>query len=114
MDERSLSRELKKGVIELAILAVLRNGRKYGWQIIRELDSLSEGFLKIKEGTLYPALHRMEERGLIKSEWVIEGKKAPRKYYKLTEKGEKAYESGRETWNLLERSMRRLLGEKDE
>lgn len=82
-----LPRELKKGLIELSILGILSRGRKYGLEIIKELDSLSNGFLKIKEGTLYPALHRMEARGLIESEWEIVESGIPRKYYKLTDEG---------------------------
>jgi len=112
--EGKLPRELKKGVIELGILAVLARGRRYGWQIIKELDTLSNGFLKIKEGTLYPALHRMEDRGLVKSEWVIEGGNVPRKYYHLTERGREAYREGKMIWRKLEECMHRIMGEGDE
>ncbi len=111
--DTKLSRELKKGVIELAILGILSKGKKYGWQIIREMDRLSNGFLKVKEGTLYPALHRMETRGLIESEWIIE-KNAPRKYYKLTDDGLKAFEEGKILWKKLENCMSRIMGEGDE
>ena len=83
-------------------------------QIIRELDNLSGGFLGIKEGTLYPALHRMEARGLVKSEWEIVEGGIPRKYYVLTEKGRKEYVEAKKTWNALVESMRKIIGDKNE
>ncbi len=109
-----LPRELKKGLIELSILGILSRGRKYGLEIIKELDSLSNGFLKIKEGTLYPALHRMEARGLVESEWVLVESGIPRKYYKLTEEGIKKYEVGKKIWKVMVESMNNILGENDE
>ncbi len=109
-----LPRELKKGLIELSILGILFKGRKYGLEIIKELDLLSHGFLKIKEGTLYPALHRMEERGLIESEWEIIEKGVPRRYYKLTNKGIKKFLEGRNIWKILVESINNILGEEDE
>ena len=114
MSNGKLSRELKKGLIELGILALLFRGRKYGLQIIKELDTLSGGFLKIKEGTLYPALHRMEARGLVKSEWEIVVGGIPRKYYVLTEKGRKEYVEVKKTWNTLVESMRSIIGDENE
>ena len=81
------SKELKRGSIQLGILALLSEGRKYGFQMIRELRELTDGFLDLKEGTLYPALHRLEKLRLLESEWVIEGSNPPRKYYRLTKKG---------------------------
>ena len=110
MNSSNLPRELKKGLIELGIMAVLFRGRKYGLQIIKELDRLSDGFLKIKEGTLYPALHRMEARGLIESEWEIVENGIPRKYYVLTDKGKEKYEEAKKTWNALVESMRNIIG----
>ncbi len=109
-----LPRELKKGLIELSILGILSRGRKYGLEIIKELDSLSNGFLKIKEGTLYPALHRMEARGLVESEWVLVESGIPRKYYKLTEEGREKYEEGKKIWKVMVESMNNILGENDE
>jgi len=109
-----LPRELKKGLIELSILGILSKGRKYGLEIIKELDSLSNGFLKIKEGTLYPALHRMEAKGLIESEWEIIENGIPRKYYKLTEVGIKEYKEGKKIWKILVKSMDNILGDKNE
>src|SRR5256712_11210596 len=61
--------ELKKGSIQLCLLALLAKGEKYGFQILRELRDKSNGFFDLKEGTLYPALRRLEERGVVQSRW---------------------------------------------
>ncbi len=111
--KKDATRELKKGAIELSILAILSRGRKYGLEIIKELSSLSEGFLRIKEGTLYPALHRMEARGLVKSSWEIVDGKNPRRYYEITEEGKKALEKGVENWKKLVNAMNKILGEEE-
>jgi PadR family transcriptional regulator PadR len=94
-------RELKKGSIQLCILAVLGSKRKYGFQIIKELREASSGYYDLKEGTLYPALHLLEKRGYLKSEWVTQDKGMPRKYYVLTEKGVKALKEVKAEWNTM-------------
>lgn len=104
------SKELKKGSIQLSILALLSEERKYGFQIIKELRDRTEGFLDLKEGTLYPAMHRLEKLKLLESEWVIEGDSPPRKYYKLTKKGKDAFENAREDWKWMVRGCGNLLG----
>ena len=59
----------------------------YGYQIIRELDRRSQGYFKFKEGTLYPALHRLEKTGLISGEWEMLSNGRHRRYYRITDKG---------------------------
>src|SRR2546428_11681249 len=76
--------ELKKGSIQLCLLALLAKGEKYGFQILRELRDKSNGFFDLKEGTLYPALRRLEERGVVQSRGEGAGSGLPRKYYRLT------------------------------
>jgi len=80
-------REMLKGSTETLLLSLLRNQPMYGYQIIKELDRRSEGYFRFREGTLYPALHRLEATGLIRATWEqqIPGKK--RRYYRPTEKG---------------------------
>ena len=60
----------------------------YGYQIVKELDSRSEGYFKFKEGTLYPALHRLERSGLITGKWQTLSNKRQRRYYYITTKGQ--------------------------
>lgn len=102
--------ELKKGSIQLCLLALLSKDRKYGFQIIKELRNLSNGFFDLKEGTLYPALRRLEERGFVKSEWVEREAGAPRKYYELTEQGKRALEEAKLVWQRMRESCDKVLG----
>src|SRR3989441_13203477 len=82
--------ELKKGSIQLCLLALLAKEEKYGFQIIHELRDRSNGFFDLKEGTLYPALRRLEERGFVQSRWQEPASGMPRKYYRLTDRGRTA------------------------
>ena len=101
--------ELKKGSIQLCLLALLAGEPKYGFQLIRELRDLSGGFFDVKEGTLYPALRRLEERGFVKSEWVEREVGVPRKYYTLTDHGRKALAEAKQVWGDMAGSMNRIL-----
>lgn len=85
----TVSKQLKKGVIEVLILKLLSNSNMYGYQIIQELDEKSSGVFKMKEGTLYPILYRLEDGNLIESYWEQEQEKrrVPRKYYRITNTG---------------------------
>jgi len=101
--------ELKRGSIQLCLLSLLSRGRKYGLQIINELRELSNGFFDLKEGTLYPALRRMEEKGYLKSEWVERESGIPRRYYKITEKGKSMLAEATRVWNDLIRGTEGIL-----
>ncbi len=79
--------ELLKGNTETLLLSLLQQQPMYGYQIIKELERRSQGYFKFKEGTLYPALHRMEATGLIKGSWERLPSGRERRYYRLTEKG---------------------------
>jgi PadR family transcriptional regulator PadR len=102
-------RELKKGSIQLCILAVLGTKKKYGFQIIKELREQSGGYYDLKEGTLYPALHRLEKRGYLKSEWVTQKTGMPRKYYALTDRGKKSFKEAKVEWNNMVKSLNDVL-----
>jgi len=101
--------ELKKGSVQLCLLALLAKEQKYGFQIIRELRDRSDGFFDLKEGTLYPALRRLEERGFVESHWVEPESGNPRKYYRITERGRRALSEGRELWERMTAGARRVL-----
>ncbi len=77
--------QLRKGCLELAVLAVLAPGRAYGLEILRVLEENSR--LVLSEGTIYPILNRLRQDGLVDAEWVDSGTGHPRKYYSLTVKG---------------------------
>ena len=102
MAEKPWTTELKKGTVQLGILALLSEGRRYGFEVIEELKGRTGGYLDLKEGTLYPALHRMEKQGLLVSEWVIQEQGgAPRKYYSITTDGVRALDDGRTQWDQM-------------
>jgi PadR family transcriptional regulator PadR len=101
--------ELKKGSVQLLLLALLTKEEKYGLEITKELRELSGGYFDLKEGTLYPALRRLEQRGFVESHWVEKESGMPRKYYKLTDKGRTAFKEASEVWTNLSASCRRVL-----
>lgn len=103
--------ELKRGAIQLCLLSLLSGERKYGLQIINELRERSKGFFDLKEGTLYPALRRMEEKGYLKSEWVERESGIPRRYYSITKKGKETLGGAKEAWDELVASTRNVLQE---
>ena len=91
-------RELLKGSTESLLLYMISNKSMYGYQIIKELEKRSKGYFQFKEGTLYPALHRLEKSGLLKGTWHRLPNSQERKYYQLTEKGERALNERLQTW----------------
>ena len=102
--------ELKKGSIQLCLLALLSGEANYGFQMIKELRERSRGFFDVKEGTLYPALRRLEERGFVESAWVEREVGVPRKYYTLTDRGRRALHEAKQVWGDMAQSVDRILG----
>lgn len=81
-------RQMKKGVLDMLVLQLLAQEKKYGYQLIMELREKSGDIFCLKEGTLYPILYRLEDEGLVESRWSeAEDKQLPRKYYLMTDKG---------------------------
>ena len=99
--------QLRKGCLELAILATLWKERRYGLEILRQLESDSD--LVITEGTIYPLLSRLKSLGLMNSEWVESEGGHPRKYYSLTTEGRKRTREMAESWKRFSSGMGRLL-----
>lgn len=100
--------QLRKGSLELAILASLWEGKLYGLEILRHLESTSD--MVVVEGTVYPLLSRLRALGLVESEWVESDSGHPRKYYRLTAAGrQRALEMAR-VWAQFSASMNTLLG----
>ena len=104
--------ELKRGSIQLCLLALIAKEEKYGFQILHELRERSNGFFDLKEGTLYPALRRLEERGFVQSHWkepaAGEGG-MPRKYYRLTDRGRAALSEAVTVWREMTAGAERVL-----
>jgi PadR family transcriptional regulator, regulatory protein PadR len=101
--------ELLQGTLDLLILRTLRLGPLHGWGISKRVRSLSKDALQINQGSLYPALYRLEERGLIDAEWGIspEGRKA--KFYRLTDKGRAQLVEERASWRAFAGAVEAVL-----
>ncbi len=99
--------QLRKGALEMAILAALWKGRAYGLEIIRLLESQSQ--LVLAEGTIYPILSRLKNDGLLTSEWVEAEAGHPRKYYALTQAGRRRLTAMAEAWVGFSRGLGRLI-----
>ena len=99
--------QVRKGALEMAALAALWQGRLYGLEIIRFLESRSQ--LALAEGTIYPILNRLKAEGLLTSEWVEAEAGHPRKYYSLPEPGRLRLRLMAEAWVSFSRGLSRLL-----
>jgi PadR family transcriptional regulator PadR len=99
--------QLRKGALEMAALASLWQGRLYGLEIIRFLESHSQ--LVLAEGTIYPILNRLKAEELLASEWVEAEAGHPRKYYSLTEAGRLRLRLMAEAWTAFASGLSRLL-----
>jgi PadR family transcriptional regulator PadR len=104
-----LRRELARGTAELAVLSILSSGRRYGYELLRLLQGPGKGLLEIREGTLYPLLHRLEDAGDIIPTWQVEGRARPRKYYAITPGGRRHAALLRAEWSGLVSAMQELL-----
>lgn len=93
-----IDRELLKGSVSLLLLNLLTREAMYGYEILQEASRRSANTFEFKEGTLYPALHQLERKGLIKAEWRIGDNGRERKYYSLTAKGKKAARDYEKQW----------------
>jgi PadR family transcriptional regulator PadR len=107
-----ITKELVAASAEPLILSLLSKGETYGYAIIQEVKKLSENKIEWTDGMLYPVLHRLEDRGLIKSRWAESETGRKRKYYSLKEDGKKALNKQREQWLTVNSTLTRLWKEK--
>jgi PadR family transcriptional regulator, regulatory protein PadR len=105
-----LSKKTLDGNMETLLLAVLSEGPSYGYQLVQDLNARAPGLLKTGEGTIYPVLHRLQERDLIQSAWRAGETGRQRRYYRLTVKGKKALSENRLQWAALQKVMGTVLG----
>jgi PadR family transcriptional regulator len=91
--------QLRKGILELAVMGVLYDERHYGYSLIRVLSESSS--ISLKEGTIYPILGRLDRDGLVRSEWVESDQGPPRKYYTLTLSGRQLFDELSQEFSLL-------------
>jgi len=99
------------GAVEMLILEVISHGPTYGYEIAQSVTSESKGYFDLKEGSLYPALHRLEQQKYLASSWQeVDGRR--RKYYKLSAAGQKALDAKKDAWRAFTRGVEGVLGAK--
>lgn len=101
--------DLPQGTLDLLILKALALEPQHGWAISERIQQVSRGTLQIQQGSLYPALHRLERRGLIKAEWSTTDNNRQAKYYQLTRSGQKELAAETEAWRKLTGAVDRVL-----
>ncbi|HEX3744733.1 MAG TPA: PadR family transcriptional regulator [Bryobacteraceae bacterium] len=101
-----------KGSIGLLLLNLLSRGEMYGYEILQEASRRSANAFEFKEGTLYPALHQLEKKALIKAQWRTAESGRERKYYSLTAKGKKAAAAYEKQWHHLTGAIAAILESK--
>jgi PadR family transcriptional regulator PadR len=101
--------DLMQGTLELMILKTLSREAMHGYGIAQRIHQTVDDLLKIEDGSLYPALYRMEERGWIKSEWGVSENNRRAKFYKLTRAGRKQLDGECANWERVSRAISRIL-----
>lgn len=102
-------RELLKGNTDSLLLCLISREPTYGYKIVRELEQRSNGYFRFKEGTLYPALHRLEREGLIEARWQILPNGQQRRYYYITEKGQEVLAARLATWQDFSTAVKAVM-----
>src|SRR5215510_8628839 len=93
--------DLLQGTLDVLILRTLAAGPMHGWGIAQRIQQVSEDVLRVNQGSLYPALHRLEEEGCFASEWGASENNRRAKYYRLTRSGQRQLEAETENWRRL-------------
>ena len=102
-------RELLKGSTDSLLLALLAQRPMYGYQLVKELEDRSDGYFQFREGTLYPALHRLEKDGLLKASWQESPNRQRRRYYIVTDRGHRALSARLNEWRGFSQAVSRVL-----
>ena len=101
--------DLPQGTLDLLILRTLALEPQHGWGISERIQQVSSNVLKVQQGSLYPALHRLERRGWIRSHWAISENSRRAKYYELTRAGRKQLDSEAGAWRKLSAAVAQVL-----
>ena len=102
--------DLPQGTLDLLILRTLALEPQHGWGISERIQQTSRDALSVQQGSLYPALHRLERRGWIKAKWGTSDNNRRAKYYELTKSGRRQLEVETQTWNRLTAAVADVLG----
>ena len=106
---KSSKSDLLQGTLDLLILKTLALGDQHGWGISQRIQQMSVDVLRVQQGSLYPALHRLEDQGLIASSWGLSDQRREAKFYRLTKKGQRQLEIETENWTRVSDAIGRIL-----
>jgi PadR family transcriptional regulator PadR len=106
--------DVLQGTLDLLILRTLSWGSTHGYGIARWIQQVTDDVLKIEEGSLYPALHRLEKRGWVSSEWGLSENSRRAKYYTLTTKGRQQLRTETSTWGVFAGAVAKVLASTDQ
>jgi transcriptional regulator len=101
--------DLLQGTLDLLILKTLSLGPQHGWGVAQRIQQVSRNLLQVNQGSLYPALHRLEEQGWIDSEWGVSDNNRRAKLYRLTDAGREQLERKTEVWRQYAQAVRWIL-----
>src|SRR5215468_10435651 len=107
--ERHSRLDLPQGTLDLPILRTLQTGALHSWAISERIQQISQDVLRVNQGSLYPALHRLEHQGWIKAEWSVSELGRRARYYRLTPSGRKQLEHESQQWDLMTAAISRVL-----
>src|ERR1035437_9802422 len=100
--------DLLQGTLDLLILRTLQTGPQHGWAISERIQRISRDVLRVNQGSLYPALHRLEHQGWIQAEWGVSELGRRARFYRLTASGRRQLEVATETWARLTAAIGRV------
>jgi PadR family transcriptional regulator PadR len=106
---RTKKADLLQGTLELMILRLLQSGELNGWDIMQRIKLVTQDVLSVTPGALYPALHRLQERGLVSAGWGASDNNRRAKFYSLTAAGRKQLQAERQTWARFTGAVEALL-----
>jgi len=109
MAKRTQSLELLQGTLDLLILRTLQKEPQHGWAIAERIEEISEHVLQVNQGSLYPALHRLEHEGWIKAEWGVSELGRRARFYRLTASGRRQLELESHQWDRMTAAIGRVL-----
>ena len=101
--------DVLQGTLDLLILKTLEAGPMHGYGLASRIEQVSEELLRVEEGSLYPALHRIQQTGWIRAQWKRSENGRPAKFYRLTSAGRKQLQSEEERWRKLTRGVSKIL-----
>lgn len=102
--------DLPQGTLDLLILRILALGPQHGWAVSERVQQMSSDVLRIQQGSLYPALHRLERKGWIRARWGVSDNNRRAKYYALTKAGQQQLEAEKDAWQKLTAAVAQVLG----